>query len=249
MPPEFAHAAAQSSRLRPCCRARSLALDVAPEAATTCGACGAWWSPALPFLGRLPDGEAQEPTVPANDIGSDPVDAEGDVALLASWLPAIGGFEVPGRSRWPDHVSIDLPCGLQRALAVLTRLDTLARVGVGPTAPWRVLWWAYVVPGPMPRGGLAERVTERFAPPAHWRFWKGHKSRHVRDHQIRVFGGSLLAEAQAAYEDVARGIVAAPATRLSPEHPTAVARRLAAHFDRSFADTPKPADSGFKPAP
>ena len=233
----------------PCCQA--LLATVPPDEAATCANCGAWWSPALPRVGRVDD---RDPRLPANDDRpTGHVDVVTDCEVLAAWLPVICGRSTqrePGGGGPPrnhgeraDHVDDhhrDRKRGLRRALVTLGRLDLLERAG--HERAWRVLWLAYVRCGPVYRlqeqkkaGGLVSLVARTFASAERQGHWEKLKHRSVRDHQVETFGIRLLTEAHERYEDVVHGVVRVPQ---GPEHPVAVARQLDELFAKAAGSKP-----------
>ncbi|MDB4928506.1 MAG: hypothetical protein JWM10_990, partial [Myxococcaceae bacterium] len=153
------------------------------------------------------------------------VDVPADMGAIARWLPVIGGRALPvggsdgGRvprlGDRPESVDAhhrDARSGLRTALAALTRLDQLERLGRAREV--RVLWFGYVVTGEVrakqTKGGLEDLVAGTFGDREQLAYWESHKSRHVRAKQRADFGARLLARARGSYEDLVRGALTPP---------------------------------------
>jgi hypothetical protein len=186
-----------------CLGAHLVASDTGRD--VVCPGCGAVWRDRLPSARR--------------------VDAPADMAAIARWLPTICGRAlVPGGSdggRTPrlgdraesvDAHHRDARSGLRTALASLTRLDQLERLGRGRDV--RVLWYAYVLTGEVRakqnKGGLEDLVAGVFGDAEQLKYWEEHKSRHVRVKQRFDFGTRLLTRARGSYEELVRGALTPP---------------------------------------
>lgn len=172
----------------------------------TCPGCGAdWYDP--PPLERRVD-------IPA-DLGAV---ARCFATIYGRALPLGApeggrGARVDGRPEHVDEHHRDARSGVRTAMAAITRLDQLERLGYQLEAD--VLWFAYVVSGETlaaRHGGVENLVASRFAAASRLAHWKGHKARRVRQVQMRAHGGSLLAQASDAYEALVRGQLAARPT-------------------------------------
>lgn len=176
------------------------------------------------------------------------VDVPADLGAIARWLPTICGRAlVPGGSdggRVPrlgdrpesvDEHHRDVRSGLRTALAALSRLDQLERLGRGREV--RVLWFAYVLTGETralrSKGGLEDLVAGVFGDHEQLAYWDSHKSRHVRVKQRFDFGARLLTRARGSYEDLVRGALTPP-RRVAAAEPD-VSAELTALLFRSAA--------------